>query len=180
MSKRVSLSKVLRRELGTTLASQGFVEVPQDKSGQTNYLVFFRKTPKNKSVGFWFQRDVKASNVEVLGSCFTLEFFPTLKNRHSPDQRERYAYLLNADELEEVRQLQNKMIKRMPKEKLSPEELEDLKEWFPRMIYPIKKPLEPSDVWMRYRDEEDLLGWTKFIERHFPSLVERFLSAKSK
>lgn len=184
MAKRVLLYKVLRRELGDCIASHGFIEVPRDKSPQKDQLVYYRETLQNQTVGINFLRDNKAVRVDAVGTSFTIEFFRTLDIHSYHKQYERIFYLLTAIELEEMRALQNKMIQRLPPldQFLQPWEFE----WADLFIRPhycqtIDEPFNPlHDRWMRYRDEEDILAWTKFIERLLPSLVDRFLSTKSK
>src|SRR5580693_679464 len=67
MAKRVSLFKLLRRELGPQLAAQGYAEVPQSASSRTHILSYFREPSRGSSLGFWFQRDVKAFCVDAIG-----------------------------------------------------------------------------------------------------------------
>jgi hypothetical protein len=184
MAKRVSLIKVLRRELGSFLADQGFAEVPQEKSEQTHILLFFREASNDKSLGFWFQRDVKAYKVDALGSSFTLEFFKSLEKCFDFGHRERIFFLLTPEEREEMRVLLNKMVSRLPplEQFMTAREIKSWDEEFlTKYTQPTDEPFTPGiDRWMRYRDAEDLLAWTIFIKRLFPSLVDRFLSTKGK
>ena len=176
-AKRVSLFKVLRRELGPRLAAEGFVEVPQNAACRSYILLYFREQSHGSSFGFWFQRNVKSLYIDALGSSFTVEFFRSLENPfNGGGGRERAYFLLTPDELEEMRTLQNNVIKRLPTLEgilapwtesfaASAEEQREL----------IKKPFNPRhDVWMRYRDEADVLNWTPFIGRLLPTLGERF------
>jgi hypothetical protein len=182
MAKRISLFKLLRRELGPQLTAQGYTEVPQSASERTYILSYFREVSRGPSLGFWFQRDVKALCVDALGSSVTLEFFRSLENPFAMDGRERGYFMLTASELEEMRLLQNNMIKRLP----PPEAVLDSGTWeiYRELIEPrrqaVANPFNPRhDVWMRYRDEEDILAWTSFIGRLLPTLAERFAALPS-
>lgn len=177
MAKRVSLFKVLRRELGAQISAEGFTEVPQDASERTSMLMYYRDSSRGKSLGFWFQRDVKSMYVDALGSSFTMEFFRSIDDPYEMDSRERVYFLLTAAEREKMRELQNNMIKRLPplETVLEPWELKISGEFAKPYRKVISKPFNPrTDVWMRYRDEEDLVSWTSFIGRILPSLIERF------
>jgi len=180
--KRVSLFRVLRRELGPQLAAQGYVEQPQNASSRTDHLLFFREPSRGPSHGFWFQRDVKANCVDALGSSFTLEFFRSLENRIASNGRRRAYFMLTAPELEEMRVLQNNMIKRLPPPEsvLEPFQVKICKRSLERGRQPVDCAFNPChDVWMRYRDEEDILAWTSFIGRLLPALAERFAALQS-
>ena len=78
-----------------------------------------------------------------------------------------------------MRALQNEVISRLPKED------PDREPGSSALVRanlgkrdPVTVPFNPRhDVWMRYRDERDLCGWTGFISRLLPVLVERFEAA---
>ena len=78
MAKRVPLFKVLRRELDAQISAEGFTEIPLAASERTSMLMYFRDSSRGKSLGFWFQRDVKSIYVDALGSSFTIEFFRSI------------------------------------------------------------------------------------------------------
>ena len=181
MATRVSLFKVLRRELGPQIAARGYAEVSQSASDRTWLLPYFRKAPRGKSRGFFFQRNVKSLWVDALGSRFNLEFFSSSTGVYEWDYRERIYYLLTQPEREEMRILQNNMIKRLPplETVLRPGQIK----LYGKTIKPDRKIVKESfnplyDPWMRYRDEEDILAWTLFIGRLLPDLTERFELAK--
>jgi hypothetical protein len=181
MAKRIWLFKVLRRDLGPRIAAEGFTEVPQEKSERTHVLLYFRDSPQRSSLGFWFQRNVKSMFVDALGSSFTLEFFRSLKDPYDMDNRERAYYLLTPLELEEMRGLQNEVIKRLPplESVLKPWEVKLFANSVAADRQVITEPFNPlQDVWMRYRDEEDISVWTCFIGRILSSLAERFEAVK--
>jgi hypothetical protein len=177
MAKRVSLFSVLRRELGPTLASEGFAEVPQGSSERNSALMYFRDSPSAPSLGFWIQRNVKSSFVDAVGSSFTLELFRSLENPYQMDARERAYFLLTPPEREEMRARQNEMISRLPPLDtiLQPFEMKS----FAAAIEPERQVISEAfnplhDIWMRYRDETDVVAWALFIGRILPSLAERF------
>lgn len=181
MAKRISLFKVLRRELGRQFTAEGYAEVPQDASSRNYILCYFKKRPHGRSHGFWFQRDVKSLFVEALGSSFTLEFFRSLANPCDLNSRERAYFLLTPPELEEMRSLQNNVIKRLPalESLFTPCEVGDFGSLAESRRQVIEEPFNPlHEVWMRYRDEADILTWTSFVGRLLPALAERFEAAK--
>ncbi len=181
MAKRVSLFKVLRRDLGARLEAEGFVEVPQDKSSQSYKLMYFRDASHGSPLGFWFQRDVKALWVDLLGSSFTIEFFRSLEDPYEMSERERCFHLFTEPELEEMRELQNRMIRRLPPVEsiMKPWEVQIFGKSVERDRQLVTEPFNRwHEEWMRYRDEEDLLAWIPFLARILPSLVERFDAAK--
>lgn len=181
MAKRVSLFQVLRQELGALISAEGFTEIPLSASERTSILMYFRDSSRGKSLGFWFQRDVKSFYVDALGSSFTMEFFRSIDDPYDIDSGERVYFLLTAAELKEMRVLQNNMIKRLPplESVLEPWELEISGKFAEQYRKVINKPFNPRiEVWMRYRDKEDLVSWTSFIGRILPSLIERFEIAK--
>ncbi len=182
MAKRVSLFKLLRRELGPQLAAQGYAQVPQSASSRTHLLSYFREPSRSPSLGLWFQRDVKALCVDALGSSFTLEFFRSVDNPLAMDGRERSYFLLTSSELEAMRHLQNNMIKRLPQPEavLKPIELKIFSRSLERGRQSIENAFNPRhEVWMRYRDEEDVLAWTSFVGHLLPALAERFAALRS-
>ena len=179
MAKRVSLFKLLRRELAQRLMADGFAEVPQGASERNHILMYFRDASRGSRLGFWFQRNVKSSDVDAFGSSFNLEFFRSVDDPYDMDGRQRSYYLLSTPEREEMRELQNRMIRRLPPPPpecvLEPWQLRTLVERRERYAQVVTEPFNPRhDVWMRYRDEEDVLAWTSFISRLLPSLIERF------
>ena len=180
MPKRVSLFQILRRELGQQIAAEGFTEIPQDASSRTNTLLYFREPSRGKSLGFWFQRDVKALYVDAVGSALNLEFFRSLEDRFNMRRRKRAFFLYTPGEREEMRALQNQMIGRLPPlaSIFAPWEIKVRGEFLERCRQMVQEPFSPStDVWMRYRDEADIVAWTSFIGRLLPALVERFDAA---
>jgi hypothetical protein len=181
MRKRVSLFKVLQRELGPSLITLGFVQVPQAGSERSHILMYFKDTPRDRALGLWFQRNVKASFVDARGSSFTFEFFRSRDNPYGRDGRERSYFLLAPPELEEMRELQNRVIARLPPldSVLQPYEIELFGHSLERDYQMITEPFNPRhERWMRYRDEADILAWTSFIDQLLPGLIGRFESAK--
>ena len=179
MSKRVQLFGVLRRELGRPLTVLGFQEVPPNPARQTWMLEFARDPARAAPLRLWFQRDVKAFDVDIRGSRFTLEFGRSMSLR----DRERFFPLLTPEEREEVRRIQNGGIQRLPPPR-SP-----FLRWLAGLLarvgiveewrQPVTEPYPPDeDVWMRYRDEQDVQAWAGFAARLLPSLIQRFDVAK--
>ncbi len=110
--------------------------------------------------------------MDIYGSSFNVEFFKSFDMR----ERERIFYLLDAKELEEMRAIQNRMIARLPQ---PPGTLANWErkcvESMQYMRQAVDAPFNPlHDVWMRYRDEEDQLAWTAFLDRLLPAALARF------
>lgn len=149
---------------------RGFAESP-GKFGGGNLLVYERQGSPDDPLGLWFYRYSKASDVDLYGTQFTVEIFCSFE----VDDRERLFFLLNVEELEEMRTIQNRMVARLPPMPV------DIPSYF-RLHHDLRQrdrqmvdePFYPRhDVWMRYRDEEDLLAWTPFVARLLPQMFER-------
>jgi hypothetical protein len=178
MAKRVQFFKWLRTELGPLLEAAGFAEVRDDSSAASHILYFERPTAPGGKLGLWFQGDVKAGYVEIYGTSFTVEFYRSSDRRNpdwimklKPQDRKRIFYLLSDEQREEMREIQNQMIRRLPTEAKgygSDRLHKKLREL-------VTEPFNPlHDRWMRYRDEQDLLAWTAFLRRVLPDVIPRF------
>jgi hypothetical protein len=175
--KRPQLPAVLRRDLGPVLSRAGLEEAAPDPGTRSWKLEYRRPSPSDPPLRLWFQRDVKAFDVDVLGSSFTLEFgrSPRLKDRA------RFFRLLTEPEREEVRRLQNRVIERLPASSgsfLAMALAFVFGPSFPHKRERIVKPFSPDeDVWLRYRDDEDVVAWTRFLAALLSDLIRRFEAA---
>jgi hypothetical protein len=177
VQKRPQLVALLRRDLGAALSRAGLEEAERDRGSRTWMLEYRRSAPAHPPLLVWFQRDVKSHHVDLLGSRFTLELGRSPRLR----DRERFFRLLTPAEREEVRTLQNRVIERLPRSDGSL--LGALSALIFGPAWPdrrerIATPFPPDeDVWLRYRDEEDVVAWTGFLARLLEDLIRRFETA---
>jgi hypothetical protein len=178
VQKRPQLFALLRRDLGAALSRAGLEEAAPDRRTGSWMLQYERSAPGNSPLRAWFQRDVKSHHVDLLGSSFTLEFARSPRLR----DRERFFRLLTAAEREEVRTLQNRVIERLPRSDgsfLGAVLASIFGPGWPDKRERITAPFPPDeDVWLRYRDEEDVVAWTGFLARVLEDLVRRFEKAR--
>lgn len=134
-----------------------------------------------KFIVFWFQVSQDGWD-EYAGSKFTVEFQisdePVI-GAGEPNQRWRLPKFLNEDELEAVRGMQDAVIAKLEKPSRSYfifQLADDVVSWylakFERVIEPYRRT---DDIWLRYKDEEDVERWAVFVKGKLPGVV-RFLS----
>jgi hypothetical protein len=175
--RRPQLQATLRRDLGPVLSRAGLEEAEPDPRTRSWKLEYHRPDPSEPPLRLWFQRDVKAFDVDILGSSFTVEFgrSPRFKDRA------RFFRLLTEAEREEVRRLQNRVIERLPASGgsfLAAVLAFIFGPSFPHKRERIVQPLGPDeDVWLRYRDDDDVVAWTGFLASVLDDLIRRFEAA---
>jgi hypothetical protein len=127
---------------------------------------------------FWFQC-ARGGWDQYTGSQFTLEFQSAPVP--SPGQggpRWRFPTLMTAAELEQVRFLQNVVIRKLrrpPSDHWAHGLVGDTRKWYFAGFDLIGVPFhEHSDVWLRYADDEDVRRWGEFILPLLPQFLAKF------
>lgn len=166
--------KTLRDVVGPWTKTAGF------KRAGGGMLSYVRGAPGAGFHTFWFQCSRDGWD-GFAGSKFTLEFQEASEPEpgHS-GRRSRFIPLLTADEREQVRSLQNVVIKKL---RLPPRDHwahtldgETKKLYFAKFDL-IRDPLGANDdVWMRYADEADVRRWADFLVRLLPRMIEDFVA----
>jgi hypothetical protein len=93
--------------------------------------------------------------------------------------RNRLVGLLTIAELEEARHRQNRVVSKLTKPPPDHDTLRiapNVAEWYCAKFQPVSEPYRRTDdVWLRYKDEEDVRMWAQFLLRVLPAARERFL-----
>jgi hypothetical protein len=127
---------------------------------------------------FWFQC-AQGGWDQYTGSQFTLEFQaaddPSPGNGSS---RCRFPGVMTPEELEQVRFLQNVVIRKLrppPPDHWAHTLPGDTRKWYFARFDLIREPFqERSDIWLRYVDEADVRRWGEFILPLLPGFLARF------
>jgi hypothetical protein len=127
---------------------------------------------------FWFQCSIAGWELHS-GSQFTLEFQESSDPQPGHGTRScRFIALLTADEREQVRLLQNEVIKKLrrpPPDHWAHTLNGDAKKWYFAGFDLVSSPYqEQDDVWMRYVDQADVRRWADFHATMLPRLIDRF------
>jgi hypothetical protein len=127
---------------------------------------------------FWFQCSQDGWDPHA-GSKFTLEFQDSSEPKPGTGRRRfRFLALLTPGERDEVRSLQNQVIKKLrpPPQNHWVHTLDaSTRKWYFAKFDLIRDPLgELDDVWMRYADEADVRRWADFLVSVLPQLIENF------
>lgn len=171
--KAADLHRTIRSELGSAFTAMGFRRTPKVSSAS------WIRAEGDQWLVVWFQPS-QASGPDSPGFKFTMEF--QLGRDAAPGgqgHRQRMPALLDDAGREELRQLTNRAIAKLPPPNQRFAALLDpatrshwLSGWELRTT-PIG---EREDVWMRQGDSDDVRAITSFIGDRLPALVERFLN----
>ena len=166
------LYRCLKRSLGPELADLGFKPT---KSG----MLAWTKPIGSEYLTLWFQCDKWGWEADW-GSSFTLEF----QTGESPEpgtgsllKRERYCFLLDDVEREDLRLMNNRIIEALPGSKAGRTEVMEVEgERVPLLgVLPNERPyVTGSDIWMHYHGEEDAMHWAQYLSEKLPALIERY------
>jgi hypothetical protein len=127
---------------------------------------------------FWFQCSDWGWN-DLTGSEFTVEFqrsaAPVIGTGAT---RKRLLQLMDDAQLEQVRQIQNRVIaslrplpKNHPVLRISPQ----VAEWTLSMFQPVPpQAMNPNQFWFRYYTVEDVRRWAAFILAQLPGALKSF------
>ena len=172
--KSTEVYKIVQQELASWCREHGF---KRTKGGMLGWY----KPIGDKFIVFWFQVSQDGWD-EYAGSKFVVEFQisdePIIGAGES-EQRWRLPEFLNEDELEKVRSMQNAVIAKLEKPDRSYfifQLGDDLVSWYLDKFKPVvERYRRTEDVWLRYKDKEDVERWAIFVKEKLPEIV-RFLS----
>jgi hypothetical protein len=174
--KSTDVYKVIREVIQPWTKHSGF------KRARGGMLGYVRPSSDGSTFEtFWFQCS-KDGWDPYAGSKFTLEFqkAPESGPGHG-NHRSRFHQLLSAEHREQVRILQNNVIRKLqppPPDHWVHSADGDLKRRYSARFEEVRGPYrESDDVWMRYADEADVRSWAYFLLPLLPQVLEHF-SAK--
>jgi hypothetical protein len=172
--KSTETYSILRGAIGPWCKSNGFVRV---KGGMLGFV----KPIGTKFLVFWFQVSRDGWDAYA-GSQFTTEFQVSSEDRPGAGGatvvRARLNALLQPEERESLRALQNDVIRRLPAP--PPEHYilqmpdERVRVWYRAKFATVSQPYsERDDVWMRYHESADVKRWADFVLPLLPAVSER-------
>jgi hypothetical protein len=171
-----ALHAELRAALAPVLKAAGFKRSRLGKSA-------WARAHRGEFVAFWVQCD-RYGWMRELGSRFTLEFqrgasAHDLHNRL--ELRERFGALLAAPELEQVRDLNNAVLRSLPRISADNPVMAiraDLREALLRSYEPRREPHAPTDdIWLHYYTHEQIGEWAAFLAARIVPMTDRFAAA---
>ena len=113
------------------------------------------------------------------GSKFTLEFQADSKSEPGHGMRRlRFHELLSNDELEQVRDLQNRIIQKLtrpPGNHWVHGMPDEVRRGYLAKFDSIREPFTTrDDIWLRYIEDRDVRCWADFLLNREPPLLDRF------
>jgi hypothetical protein len=172
--KSPGLHKLARQELGPSLTALGFKRTPKAS------VASWCRPQGERWLVFWFQ-PATDNDPRSPGYRFTVEFALTERPAvYTGRIRKRLARLLTDDEREELRQMENRTIAKLPPPDMAfgnglPPSMREhwLAGWKPRTT-----PYGPiEDVWFRHGDEADAEELMRFFRRVMPAAISRFVDS---
>ena len=167
--------KILRETLAPGLKAAGYKRT-------TGGMLGWSKPVQDRHLSFWFQCD-KYGWFQDFGSKVTLEF--QMSEDPSPgsgrwDQRERFAKFLRSSERELVREMNNRVIRSLPKPSAANPIFslsEELRKRF-MLGYSLRNEpyTENEDVWLHYFTTDDVQCWGKFFAEHILQMIDLFMT----
>ena len=162
----------LRAVLGAEVKAAGYKRVKGGMLGWT-------RPAGERHLTFWFQCD-KYGWFQDFGSSFTLEF----QLADKPDvgtglqRRDRFLGLLEPDDREIVRTINNRILQGLPPPAPNHPVLmlgEELRGWFMSAYKPEPQPYPAKrDVWLHYAAPEHVTQWAQFFKPRLAAMLERF------
>lgn len=163
--KAAEFHGAVRRILGPWCKSEGFVR------GRFNS---WNKQVGDKYIVFWFQVSRYGFDAYA-GSSFIVEFQCSPSREPGggdSNSRHRLPEFLSAEELAEVRDIQNTVIRLLQLPPANAPWFDN--DYYQSLFQEIGQAYEPQhDVWLRYRTVADVELWARFVLRHLSSIVER-------
>jgi len=171
--KAAELHKLARTVLGDRMQALGFRRVPR-----TTVAAWLRPEG-DRWLMLWFQPD-RWNGPDSAGFKFTSELRLTDREvLYAAGPRARLPTLLPDAEREQLRQMENRAIAKLPPPDRAA--LRALPEELRRSLLADRKPrLEPyrtgEDVWFRCADHDDLRATLELVARVLPPAIDRFLN----
>ena len=171
--KSAAVYKAIREVVAPWAKSAGFGRA---RSGMLSYMRQVENTPSFET--FWFQCSQSGWDAYT-GSQFTLEFQESIDaTPGGAGRRARFGRLLTGSEREQVRSLQNVVIRKLrkpPSTHWAHTMAESTRRWYFAGFDEVAVPYrESDDVWLRYADEADVTAWARFLVPLLPRLLSAF------
>jgi hypothetical protein len=171
--KSTEVYRVIKRVVGPWCKQNGFRKGP---GGMLCYV----KQQDARHVVFWFQCSQDGWDAYA-GSKFVVEFQFSALGRPGAfgDDcvRDRFSHVLDESDLERVRQMQNQVISKLT---LAHDEYfiwkmsDGVRSWYLDKFKPVERRYEADDdIWLRYKDEDDVTNWSEFVLEMLPKVLAR-------
>lgn len=177
--KSTEVYKIARPVIAPWCKQNGF------KRTAGGMLGWVKPVGKDDSLVFWLQCSQSGWDAYA-GSSFCVEFQRSASSeigggsRFKGDLRELLPYFLTVDELEEVRQMQNRVISKLerpPANHFAYQLPENTLKWYLGKFNAVETAYTNGhDVWFRYHDVEDVILWAEFVAKRLPRIISRMES----
>jgi hypothetical protein len=170
--KAAAFHGLVRQELDPLMRSLGFARTPGAS------MASWARPEGDEWLLFWFQPSM-SNYAYSAGFKFVVEF--QLGPEAQPGgrgHRLRLGEVLTDAEREQVRQMENRVIAKLPPPDRGFAASLDgrTREWSLGQWQPVGKPYGPGDdIWFRHGDEADVLEFLAFFGAVLPDVVTRFL-----
>lgn len=168
--KSTEVYRLLRNEIGPWSKEQGF------KRGKA--MLSWHRPSNGMHVVFWFQVSCDGWDAYA-GSQFTVEFQLSREPEVGAPSvcRQRIAEFLDDNSREEVRKIQNSVVKALPKPPPNHPILqmpENVRKWYIKRFDLMTEPYLPGDdVWFRYHTDVQVQNWGQFVLKNLPVCIRR-------
>jgi hypothetical protein len=176
----ISSRDLYRHLTAGTADAFGRLGFRHDKASRLSY----KKPHDTQLLTIWFQAD-RYGWEDSWGSQFTMEFqlgIDADPGSASIASRSRYAHLLSPRALEEVRQLNNRVILMLPGTIANQSIAVADDKGDEVVIVGARVEASPyaqgQDVWMRYYSASDIEMWSVFLCAQLPELVAKFIATR--
>jgi hypothetical protein len=164
--------KVVREVVGPWCRSAGFK--------RTGSLGWYAPVGDHEVLTFWFQISRDGWD-DYAGAKFVVAFLradsPTVEAQESGAVAHRLAHFLSDEQLATVKAMQNDVIRKLARpgrgyfiHQCPP----DVVAWYEAKFDLVTKDYQrKDDIWLRYKDEEDVRRWARFVVALLPGIVAR-------
>jgi hypothetical protein len=166
--------KTIRETMGPWCKSEGFRRTP---GGMLGWV----RPAQAKHLVFWCQCSQDGWD-DYAGSGFIVEFQLAPSDRPgaggSESKRMRLGRLLLDSELQRATELQNRLIGKLaqpPRDHPNLRISDQVTRWYLAKFARLERPYRRNDdLWLRYYDEEDVVGWARFVQDVLPRVTAAF------
>jgi hypothetical protein len=174
--KSTEVYRAIRQLVGPWCKQNGFKKT---SSGMLGYI----KPQDGRYLVFWFQCSQEGWDAYA-GSKFVVEFQLSSLDHigacAGEYTRNRLPHFLDENDLERVRQMQNRVISKLtvpPADYFVLKISDQVGKWYLSKFQSIDQPYTASDdIWFRYSDEEDVTRWSEFVLEILPKAIARLTS----